>query len=129
MNAQLLQLLISLGEVALMAGLCVALFGWRGAAMPDVSARLARDIPGFRPGRVAMSANAKAALVENARDGSLYLAVLRGDGLVTRKLAPGTPVSREGGRLTLELRDFTLKRAELDLADAAEWEARLKGIH
>lgn len=127
MNAQLLQLLISLCEVAAMAGLCVALFGWNGAAMPDVAAALGRDVAGFRPGRVGVSADAKTALVEDARDGQVYLAVLRGDGVVTRRLSPATRVSREGRRLTLDLRDFTLKRAELDLADAAEWEARLKG--
>lgn len=128
MNAQLLQLLISLFEVAAMAGLCVALFGWNKAAMPDLAETLGRDIAGFRPGRIGVSADAKAALVENARDGAIYLAVLRGDGVVTRRLSPAVRVSREGGRLTLDLRDFTLKRTELDLADAAEWEARLKGV-
>jgi hypothetical protein len=127
MNAQLLQLLISLCEVAAMAGLCVALFGWNRAAMPDLAAALGRDVAGFRPGRVSVSADAKTALVENARDGQVYLAVLRGDGVVTRRLSPAVRVSREGRRLMLDLRDFTLKRAELDLADAAEWETRLKG--
>jgi hypothetical protein len=127
MNAQLLQLLISLGEVAAMAGLCVLLFGWNKAAMPDIAAALGRDVPGFRPGRVAMSTDARTALVENVCDGAIYLAVLRGDGVVTRRLSPATRVSREGARLTLDLRDFTLKRTALDLVDAAEWEARLKG--
>ncbi len=64
MNAQLLQLLISLIEVAAMAGLCALLFGWNKAAMPDLAAALGRDIPGFRPGRFALSADAKAALIE-----------------------------------------------------------------
>jgi hypothetical protein len=127
MNAQLLQLLISLFEVAAMAGLCALLFGWNRAAVPDLAAAIGRDIAGFRPGRVSVSADAKTALVENARDGQVYLAVLRGDGVVTRRLSPAVHVSREGRRLTLDLRDFTLKRTELDLADAAEWEARLKG--
>ena len=126
MNGQLLQLLISLGEVAAMAGLCVALFGWNRAAMPDLATALGRDIPGFRPGRVAMSGDAKSALIENASDGAIYLAVVRGDGVVTRRLSHGAQVSRDGERLTFDLRDFTLKRIELDLADAAEWEARLK---
>jgi hypothetical protein len=126
MNAQLLQLLISLGEVAAMAGLCAALFGWRDAALPDVAASLGRDIPGFRPGRIARSGDAKSALIENAQDGAIYLAVMRGGDVVTRRLARDVRVSREGGRLTIELRDFTLKRARLDLADAAEWETRLK---
>ncbi len=128
MNGQLLQLLISLGEVAAMAGLCILLFGWDRAAKPDLAAALGRDIAGFRPGRVAMSADAKSALIENARDGAIYLAVLRGDGVVTRRLSRGARVSRDGERLTLDLRDFTLKPAQLDLADAPEWEARLKEV-
>jgi hypothetical protein len=127
MNAQLPQLLISLGEVAAMAGLCAALFGWRDAALPDAGASLGRDIPGFRPGRIAMSRDAKSALIENAQDGAIYLAVMRGDGVVTRRLSRDVRVGREGERLTLDLRDFTLKRTRLDLADAAEWETRLKG--
>ena len=128
MNAQLLQLLISLGEVGLMAGLCVVLFGRRDATMPDIGAMLGRDMPGFRPGRIAMCADAKAALAEDARDGAIYLAVLRGDGVVTRRLSRGMLVSRDGKRLAFDLRDFTFKRTELDLADAAEWEARLREI-
>jgi len=127
MNGQLLQLLISLGEVAAMAGLCAVLFGWRDAAMPDAGACLARDIPGFRPGRIAMSGDAKSALIENASDGAIYLAVMRGGDVVTRRLSRDVRVSREGERLTFDLRDFTLKRTQLDLADAAEWETRLKG--
>jgi hypothetical protein len=126
MNAQLLQLLISLVEVAAMAGLCAALFGWRDAAMPDAAACLGRDVPGFRPGRIAISGDAKSALIENAGDGAIYLAVVRGDGVVTRRLSREVRVVREGDRLTFDLRDFTLKRMQIDLADAAEWETRLK---
>jgi len=127
MNAQLLQLLFSLVAVAAMAGLCAALFGWRDATMPDAGAALGRDIPGFRPGRIAVSGDAKSALIENARDGAIYLAVMRGGDVVTRRLSREVRVSRAGERLTLDLRDFTLKRTRLDLADAAAWETRLKG--
>jgi hypothetical protein len=127
MNGQLLQLAISLGEVALMVGLSILLFGWRANPKADLAGAVAREVPGFRPGRTALSAGANAALVENAKDGTIYLAVLRGDGVVTRKLVRGTGLSRDGARLTLTLHDFTLKRATLDLADAADWEARLKG--
>jgi len=128
MNAQLLQLLLSLGEVALMVGLCFALFGRAPApAAHAFDARLAVDVPGFRTGRRAFSADGRAALVEDARDGAIYLAVARGDGVVTRKLSRTTRVSRDGERLTLRLKDFTLKGAELTLADASDWEARLKG--
>jgi hypothetical protein len=130
MNAQALQLLISVGGITLMVGLCALLFGRAGKPLSDASAvveSLARDIPGFRAGRMALSRDARAALIEDARDGSIYLAVMRGDGLVTRKLSRDALAGREGDRLALKLRDFTLRKAELDLADAASWEATLKG--
>lgn len=129
MNAQLLQLLLSLGEVALMVGLCLALFG-RATAPPAhaFDARLAADVPGFRAGRRAASGDGRSVLIEDARDGAIYLAVARGDGVVTRKLSRATHVSRDGERLTLGLKDFTLGRAELTLADASDWEARLKAL-
>jgi hypothetical protein len=123
-----LQLAISLAGVALMVGLSWALFGLRDAPIADadtVRASLARDVPGFRAGRFALSRDAGAALVEDAADGAVYLAVARGDSLVTRKLARGTKLARDGDRLTLDLRDFTLKRAALELDDAAWWERRL----
>ncbi|HEX4859961.1 MAG TPA: hypothetical protein VFV07_01910 [Rhizomicrobium sp.] len=128
MNPVLLQLLISLGEVALMVGLCLLLFG--RASTPGTQAfdaRLAQDVPGLRAGRRAVSGDGRSVLVEDARDGAIYLVVARGDGVVTRKLSRSTRVSRDGERLTLGLQDFTLKRAELTLTDASDWEARLKG--
>ena len=127
MNAQLFQLLVSLGEVALMVGLCFLLFGRAGApASGAFDARLAEDVPGFRAGRRAVSRDGRVALIENLRDGAVYLAVARGDGVVTRKLARDARISRDGERLMLGLNDFTLGRAELVLADASEWETRLK---
>lgn len=110
-----------------MVGLCFALFGRAGAPTADAfEARLAFDVPGFRAGRSAVSADGRAALIEDARDGAVHLAVARGDGVVTRKLARGAHISRDGERLTLGLKDFTLKRAQLTLADASDWETRLK---
>jgi hypothetical protein len=127
MNAQLLQLLISLGGVALLVGLCLALFGRAGAPSAEAfDARLALDVPGFRTGRRALSSDGRAALIEDARDGAIYLAVARGDGVVTRRLGRGSRISRDGERLTLGLKDFTLTHAELTLADASDWETRLK---
>ncbi len=129
MTAQLLQILLSLGEVALMVGLCFVLFGRAPAPAAEAfDARLAADVPGFRAGRRAVSGDGRSILVEDARDGAVYLAVARGDGVVTRKLSRATRISRDGERLVLDLRDFTLKRAELTLADASDWEARLKGL-
>jgi hypothetical protein len=131
MNAQLLQLLISVGGITLMVGLCWALFGRRSVPLANTSAlskSLAQDIPGFRTGRIALSRDAISALIEDARDGAVYLVVSRGDGLVTRKLAPDTLVARDGDRLDLRLRDFTLRQVQLDLADAAAWETKLKAV-
>ena len=127
MNAQLLQLAISLVGIALMVGLCMALFGSRSAALSAqaVAQGLARDVPGFRAGRIALSRDGGAALAEDAQDGTVYLALARGDGMVTRKLARGTALTRDGERLALALNEFTLKRATFELADAADWEARL----
>lgn len=130
MNEQALQLLISVTGIILMVGLCRMLFG-RGAALLTsgaITQNLARDIPGFRVGRMTLSRNGHAALVENLTENETYLAVLRGDDLVTRKLARGLDVVRDGAHLQLKLEDFTLPKAELDLADAPDWEARLKGL-
>ncbi|HWA91568.1 MAG TPA: hypothetical protein VG889_16135 [Rhizomicrobium sp.] len=123
-----LQLAVSLAGIALMVGLCRLLFGAGETTLSagSLTARLARDVPGFRAGRIAIGRDARAALVENASDGAVWLALARGDGMVTRKLARATNVVRDGERLALLLNEFTLKRAELDLADAADWEARLR---
>lgn len=127
MGGQAIQLAISLVGIALMVGLCAALFGSRSAALsaPAVAQGLARDVPGFRTGRIALSRDGAAALAEDAQDGAVYLALARGDGMVTRKLARGTTVTRDGERLALALNEFTLKQAAVELADAADWQARL----
>ena len=131
MNAQLLQLLISLGGIALMIGLCRVLFGGRETSLADtgaVSENLACNIPGFRAGATTLSRDRRSALIESLQDGHIYLAVVRGDGLVTRKLARGVKIARKGDRIELELKDFTLPRAELDLSDALVWETKLRGL-
>jgi len=118
----------SLLGVAAIVGLAAFLFGWRDRAMDaqDAADLLAREVPGFLAGRTGH--DARAALIENVRDGQVYLALVRGDGLVTRKLPKDLRVARDGARLTLDLRDFTLGPARLDLADAEYWEARLTGL-
>lgn len=131
MNAMVLQLAISLAGIGLMVGLCRWLFGAADAPIADARALaedIARDVPGFRAGRSALGRDARVALVENATDGEIYLAVARGDGMVTRKLAHGLALARDGGRLMLDLRDFTLKPVALDLDDADYWEGKLKGL-
>ena len=131
MNAQLLQLLISVAGITVMVGLCRLLFGGREMSLGDVATlaeALARDIPDFRAGMATFSRDAHSAMIENIRDGQIYLAVTRGDNLVTRKLARGFRVAREGDRLELIFDDFTLRNAQLDLTDAATWEMKLKGL-
>jgi hypothetical protein len=131
MNAQLLQLLISVGGIAVMVGLCRLLFGRGGATLPTtatITQTLARDIPGFRAGRATLSRDARAALIEDLSDGQTYLAIVRGDDLVTRKLTRGLGIARNGTRLRLSFDDFTLPKAELDIDDAAAWESKVRGL-
>jgi hypothetical protein len=136
MTGQLLQLLISLGEVALMVGLCAALFGRRDtpiAGRDGAAERIARDVAGFRPGDGALGQGGGAALLEDASAGDIYLVVARGDGMVGRKLTAKllSGIARDGARLDLTLADFTLRRARLDLDDAdmaVRWESRLRGL-
>ena len=68
MNAQALQLLISVGGITLMVGLCAILFGRAAKPLSDTNAAecLARDVPGFRAGRMALSRDAKSVLIELA---------------------------------------------------------------
>ena len=131
MNGQVLQLLISVGGIAVMVALCWMLFGRATAKLPDadaVGAQMARDIRGFRAGAVALSRDGATALVEDVHRGTVYLVIARGDGIVTRKLSRGTGVTRKSNQIALRLKDFTLKYANLDLADAECWETKLKGL-
>ena len=131
MNAQLLQLLISVAGIALMVGLCRLLFGAGETFLRDIGAvvaKLAHDVPGFRAGQAAISRDGCSVLIENIADGEVYLAVMRGDNLVTRKLARGTGIVRVGNRLEMRFDDFTLRAARLELADAPAWEMKLKGL-
>lgn len=124
----LLYLAGSLLGIAAIVALAAWLFGWRDAALDAgrITEALARDVPGFLPGRT--SHDARAALVENAHDGSVYLAVTQGNGLVTRKLSKGIAVARDRTQLSIDPRDFACRRARLDVADAEYWETRLKGL-
>lgn len=125
----------SLVGVALLVLLNLSLFGRAktdvGTA-DTVSARLAREIPGFRAGRFARDAQGRAALIENAADRSVFLVEALGDDVVTRKLLPSQPITvdRNGATLELRLADFTFPRAKIrfdDEAAAREWERRLEG--
>jgi Ser/Thr protein kinase RdoA (MazF antagonist) len=124
----------SLAGIALLVGFNLLLFG---RVRPDVGSadaiagRLAREIPGFRPGRAIVGADGRAAVIENAQTRALFLIEAMGDGIVTRQLTGGllANVGRLGARLSLELRDFTFPRAVLVAPSesvAREWEMRLK---
>jgi hypothetical protein len=131
MTTQILYLLGSLAGVAALVGLCVALFGRDTARIDARTAEevLRADVPGFRAGAVALSADAGAALMEDAHDGTAYLVVARGRALVTRKLSRGfvRDAKRDGAALNLRLSDFTFPKARLVFAQEAaalEWETR-----
>jgi len=132
MAGQLIYLAASLAGVGALVGLCVLLFG-RGISPIDagtVETRLREDTPGFRGRNFAASADGHAALIEDARDGAIYLVVARGSGLVTRKLSKGflRKAHRKGELLDLHFADFTFPKARLAFdgeAAASNWEARL----
>jgi len=132
----LFYLLGSLAGIALLALLCVALFGASGAriaAAHTLEAYLAQILPHFRVRNIALGEDAKAALAENDVDGTIHLVVAHGDGMVARKLSRPLlrAVERNGAVLSLSLADFTLPRAALILPDsaiAAAWEKKLWGL-
>jgi len=129
MNASLLQLLLSLAEVALMVGACAALFGRKPRALDRerVLVQLARDVAGFRAAAVAISADGHSALVQDGASNRVYLVVQSGDGMVSRELKQSlvADARADGDRLLLRLRDFTLRRVALALPDPGAWQARL----
>ena len=133
MTDQLLYLAISLAGVAAMVGLCAFLFG-RDVAKLDTrsaAARLAHDVPGFRLGHSALSADTRSAVLENARDGSVWLVTARGDGFVTRRLSRRDvkAASRNGAALDLRFSDFTFPAAMIAFHDedvARDWQMRME---
>lgn len=132
MTNQLLYLAISLAGVAAMVGLCAFLFGREVVKLDtrSAAARLAADVPGFRLGHSALSADTRSAMLEDARDGSVWLVTARGDGFVTRRLSRRDvkAASREGALLNLRFSDFTFPGAAIAFHDedvARDWEMRM----
>ena len=130
---QILYLAASLAGVAAMVGLCALLFGREVATLDTESAalRLACDAPGFRLGDSALSADRRSVMLEDARNGAVYLITARGDGFVTRRLGRGDlkKASRDGAALALRFSDFTLPAATIAFHDediARSWEARMR---
>ena len=124
----------SLAGIALIVALNLALFGrarLRIASLPDVAAKLAAEVPGFRAGDGVVASDGATALIEDAASGAIYLIEALGDRLVTRKLGRGSlrALNDDGSSLSLTLADFTFTKAKLAFADATArrtWEARLK---
>lgn len=132
MTGQLLYLAISLAGVAALVGLCAFLFGREVARLDtrSAAARLGHDVPGFRLGHSALSADCRSAMLEDARDGSVWLVTARGDGFVTRRLgrADVKAASRDGAALNLRFFDFTFPAAMIAFHDedvARDWELRM----
>jgi hypothetical protein len=130
MTTQVYYLIASLAGIAAMVGLCAFLFG-RDVVKLDTrsaAARLAWDVPGFRLGHSALSADQRSAVLENANDGSLWLVAARGSDFVTRRLARKDMTGREGAALALRFSDFTFPRAVIAFHDetvARDWESRM----
>jgi len=121
----LLDLAISVAGVALLVGLAWAIF--RGGSLKfDRAAaadRLAFDEPDFAPVDWIIDENSRVALARNAA-GELALVVAHGDGLVTRRLAPGDDrANYADGFLTIARVDHTSRAARLPLPEneAAVW--------
>ena len=133
---ELLYLAASLAGIALIVALCAFLFAGARATIADeraVAAYLAEILPVFAAAAIAVSRDGTAALAENARDGAIHLMIVRGDGLVVRKLTADLlkKIVRQGDALTLKLADFTLPRSRLVFADdaaAGQWERKLGAV-
>ncbi|MGN6517637.1 MAG: hypothetical protein ACTHLR_17560 [Rhizomicrobium sp.] len=132
MTAQIYYLIASLAGVAAMVGFCVLLFGREVAKLDtrSAAARLAQDVPGFRLGASAISADTRSAVLEDARDRAVYLVAARGDGFVTRRVSRGTvrTAARDGAALRLRFSDFTFPSAIIAFHDedvARDWEQRM----
>jgi hypothetical protein len=133
-TGQTFYIVASLAGVMMLVGLNVLLFGAesaRIATVADAVRRLRQESADFYAADATLDVTRRAALLQNARNGGLYLVVVKGNGLVTRALKKGAlkTFAREGTTLSLRLADFTLPRAKLTLPDEATaeaWEARLK---
>ncbi|HEX7725810.1 MAG TPA: hypothetical protein VF410_04595 [Rhizomicrobium sp.] len=133
MTTQIYYLVFSILGVAAMVGLCAFLFGREVVKLDtrSAAARLAADVPGFRLGHSALSADTRSAMLEDARDGSVWLVTARGDGFVTRRLSRRDvkAASRDGAALKLRFSDFTFPAAVIAFHDedvARDWELRME---
>jgi len=126
----------SLAGIALIVGLNLILFGRAKpvlGSVPDIAARLAADVPGFRAGRGVTASSGDTALIEDEASGAIFLVKALGDRVVTRKLSRVSlgEVRAVGSTLALRLRDFAFRGAVLSLPDeraSREWEKRLKQV-
>jgi hypothetical protein len=130
MSTQIYYLAASVVGIAAMVGLCLLLFGREVTKLDtrSAAARLAWDVPGFRLGHSALSADARSAVLENLSDGSLWLVTARGSDFVTRRLSRKDMTARNGAALAFRFSDFTFPQAVFAFHDedvARDWELRM----
>ncbi len=128
-----LDLLISLGGVAVLVLVSFLLGGWKSAKLDEAAARdrLAFDEPDFRPSEWLFGGDGKsaAALSEDGAEAAFVFAL--GDGLATRRAALGAvPVKVDGDKVVASLHDpskWALTLAAGSPEEAARWAGRLSG--
>jgi len=132
----LLILLGSLAAILALFGLNIWVLGWRRQAIASEQAALEAlqaDYIGFQPGRLWLSDDGRAALVEDRASGRTGVCFAMGDDIATRLLTPADirKVDVNGsGNLSLQLTDFTLPRVLLsgdDENNARQWARLLEG--
>lgn len=117
-----LDLLISLGGVAAMIALSLALGALRTARVSEAAAReiLALDEPDFRPGPWHLSEDGRAGFSVDVAAAEMALVVSHGDRLAVRRLPLGRVVAaKDGPLITLDFGDVAMRRRVLRAPDAA----------
>ncbi|MBI1364950.1 MAG: hypothetical protein GC153_03215 [Alphaproteobacteria bacterium] len=128
-----LDLLISLGGIAIMVAVSWGLGAWRTAKVDAQSARerLAFDEPDFRAVEMFVSADGRTAAALSEGGGEVAFVFAAGTGLGTRRAKRGAAeLSAEGCDVVARLGDITAPRLRLkapDEATAARWAGRLSG--
>jgi hypothetical protein len=131
----MLKALITFTAVLALAGLnwWLARSGTLTRQPGDAAARLTDDLIDFREREGDDANGGRARIALGSASGDLAVAVMSGDGWVTRRLAAAMirSVQRDGARLAIHTRDFTLPHIALTFADAHRaglWESRLASL-
>ncbi len=128
-----LDLLISLGGVAVLVAVSFVLGGWKSAQIDESGARerLAFDEPDFLPSLWLFGADGKGAAAVSQDGAEAAFVFTLGDGLATRRVRIGAvPIEAKQGDVIATLRDpskWVLKLAAGSPEEAARWAGRLTG--